>query len=44
MSIEVEGNQLYGIFLDNHGKVRDWFRIEKKEKSVSGEPGLSGER
>lgn len=35
LSIEVNGNELHGIFLDNHGKVRDWFRIEKKDKSMS---------
>jgi hypothetical protein len=42
MSIEVEGNQLYGIFLDNHGKVRDWFRIEKKKKQSLQELPVSG--
>lgn len=35
MAIEINQNQLYTIFLDTQGKARDWFRIEKKGKSVS---------
>lgn len=38
MAIEVAGNRLYGIFLDNEGEVQDWFRIEKKPKSLLTSP------
>jgi hypothetical protein len=34
MAIEVEGNRLYGIFLDIRGEVRDWFRIDKKPRPL----------
>jgi hypothetical protein len=38
MAIEVDGNRLYGIFLDTKGEVRDWFRIDKKPRPLTGFP------
>jgi hypothetical protein len=43
LSLEVNDTQLYGIFLDNHGKTRDWFRIEKKENPLPEMPVSGGD-
>ena len=40
MVIEINDNKLYAIFLDTQGKVRDWFRIEKAQKSISEIPNI----
>ena len=43
LSIEIKNDQLYAIFLDDRGKVRDWFRIDKKEKTIAEIPALGGD-